>query len=194
MAIWHCLGHSVVLGLVLVSTPAAEAKLHPQPWSFGQPILVSDDTAAGEMTRPSIGPVTGLPLPRFASLRSEEGNVRHGPSLEEPVKWVFVREAMPLRVIDEAGAWRRVEDRDGEGGWIHFFLLSGTRTVSITEERLALRSRAQDDAPEIALLEGDVIARIKTCTVAWCEIGVGDYIGWAPKSALWGVGADEVIE
>ena len=192
--IWPWLSLCAASGLLLTLAPAAQARHVPQPWPDSRVILVSDDSAAAQTAPPSVGPVTGRPLPRFASLKSDEGNARHGPSLEEPIKWVFVREDMPLLITDEAGAWRRVEDRDGQGGWVHFALLSGTRTVIVTVDRFPLRSQAADDAPEVALLEADVIARVETCTLAWCEIAADGYIGWAPKSVLWGVSADEVIE
>jgi SH3-like domain-containing protein len=70
--------------------------------------------AAGER-----GPVTGLPLPRYVSLKASEANVRRGPSLTHRIDWVFKRRDMPLRITAEFGHWRRVEDRDGAGGWVH---------------------------------------------------------------------------
>jgi SH3-like domain-containing protein len=143
---------------------------------------------------PSMGPETNLPLPRFVSLKTDEGNARRGPALDQRIDWVFVREDMPLQITAEYGHWRRVEDRDGEGGWVHYSLLSGTRTVIVDQDRLPLRSRPEDNAPEIALLEQNVIARLETCEVEWCRIGAGGYGGWAHKTALWGVGADEVLD
>lgn len=184
------------LGAALAVASMAEAQalaLHLQP--TGLEILASDTTASSESpgsagpTNPSVGPVTGRPLPRFASLRKGEANVRHGPSLEEPVDWVFTREDMPLLITDESGQWRRVEDQDGEGGWVRFTYLSGLRTVIVDEDRLALRSRPEENAPEVALLEQNVIARLESCEVDWCRIRAGDYSGWAPKTSLWG--ADE---
>ena len=143
---------------------------------------------------PSVGPETNLPLPRFVSLKTDEGNARRGPALDQRIDWVFVREDMPLQITAEYGHWRRVEDRDGEGGWVHYSLLSGTRTVIVDQDRLPLRSRPEDNAPEIALLEQNVVARLETCEVEWCRISAGGYGGWAHKTALWGVGADEVLD
>ena len=141
-----------------------------------------------------VGPVTGLPLPRFVSLKTDEGNARRGPSLQQRVDWVFVREDMPLRIVAEYENWRRVEDRDGLGGWIHYSLLSGHRTVIVDEDRMALRARADAAAPEVALLEAGVVASVESCEVAWCRLSAGGYSGWAPKSAFWGVDADEVLD
>ena len=163
-------------------------------------VVLASDAAAPPGSPPSsmptglsVGPVTGRPLPRFASLRRDEGNARHGPSIEEPVDWVFVRENMPLRIIAEEGGWRRVEDRDGKGGWVHFALLSGTRTVIVNQD-LRLRIQPQEGAREIALLEQNVIARLASCETEWCWISAGGLSGWAPRTALWGVLADEVLD
>ena len=84
--------------------------------------------ATGHVTGVSTGPVTNLPMPRFVSMKASEGNVRRGPSLTHRIDWVFQRRDMPLRITAEHGHWRRVEDRDGLGGWVHYSLLSGTRS------------------------------------------------------------------
>ncbi|NNF73231.1 MAG: aspartyl-trna synthetase, partial [Rhodobacteraceae bacterium] len=87
--------------------------------------------ALAEQTR---GPVTNLPLPRFVSLKASEGNVRRGPSLSHRIDWVFTRRDMPLEITGEYGHWRRVRDRDGAGGWMHYSLLSGARTVIVAQD------------------------------------------------------------
>ena len=68
------------------------------------------------------GPVTNLPMPRFVSMKAAEGNVRRGPSLTHRVDWVFKHENMPLKVVAEYGHWRRVQDAEGQGGWMHYSL------------------------------------------------------------------------
>lgn len=143
---------------------------------------------------PAVGPETNLPLPRFVSLKTSEGNVRRGPSLSHRIDWVFVREDMPLMITAEYGHWRRVVDREGLGGWVHYSLLSGSRTVIVDQDMLPIRTRPEPDAPEVALLEQGVIARLGECQIDWCRLTAGGYRGWAPKTALWGVGADEILE
>ncbi len=143
---------------------------------------------------PSVGPETNLPLPRYVSLKTNEGNVRRGPSLTHRIDWVFTREDMPLQITAEYGHWRRVIDRDGLGGWVHFALLSGNRTVIVDQDMLPLLARPEDGATETALLEQGVIARLGDCSVDWCRISAGGYSGWSPKTALWGVDPDEIRE
>lgn len=138
------------------------------------------------------GSVTNLPLPRYVSIKSGEVNVRRGPSLTHRVDWVFTREDMPVEITAEHGHWRRVRDRDGAGGWVHYSLLSGTRTVIVDQDLLALQSRPDSASPAIAKLEQGVVARLDDCTPDWCRLSAGGYRGWAPKTALWGVKPEEV--
>ncbi len=148
--------------------------------------LRAEDIARGE--------VTNLPLPRFVSLKAGEANVRRGPSLSHRIDWIFTRRDMPLQVVAEFENWRRVVDREGLGGWIHFTLLSGVRTVIIDEDMQPVYSRASEDSSQVAILESGVIARLKGCTATWCEVDADGYDGWLPKSAIWGVDPDEVLE
>ncbi len=141
-----------------------------------------------------VGPETNLPLPRFVSLKAAESNVRRGPSLSHRIDWVFKRRNMPLRVVAEYGHWRRVVDREGQGGWVHYTMLSGARTVIIDRDMTALRNRADAASTENAVLEAGVIARLGECGDTWCRLTAAGYRGWAPKDALWGVGPDELRE
>ena len=143
-------------------------------------------------TGPAIGPETNLPLPRYVSLRASEANVRRGPSLSHRIDWVFQRQSMPLQVIAEYGHWRRVIDRDGQGGWVHYRMLSGARTVVIEEPETVLRARPEPNAMENAILEPGVVARLGDCTPEWCRLTAGGYKGWAPKAAIWGVADAEI--
>lgn len=138
------------------------------------------------------GPVTNLPLPRYVSLKTNEVNARRGPSLTHRIDWVYKRRGMPLEVTAEHGHWRRVRDRDGAGGWVHYSLLSGIRTVIIKKDMLQLTSRPEESAPVTVALSLGVIARLGDCSPAWCRISAGGYKGWAHKDALWGVKSDEL--
>lgn len=138
------------------------------------------------------GPVTNLPVPRYVSLKASESNVRRGPSLSHRIDWVFQRRNMPLRITAEHGHWRRVEDRDGFGGWVHYSLISGNRTVLVERDMLPLYARPGPGTSVVAALENGVIAELGECGPQWCRLRSGGYRGWAEKSALWGVDADEI--
>ncbi|KMK68777.1 SH3 domain-containing protein [Puniceibacterium sp. IMCC21224] len=150
--------------------------------------------AATAQTTHERGPVTNLPLPRFVSMKASEGNVRRGPSLTHRIDWIYTRRDMPLEITAEYGHWRRVRDRDGAGGWVHYSLLSGVRTVIVEDPMLDLHSRPNIAAPVEARLAVGVIARLGDCESEWCEISSGGYDGWARRTALWGVMPDEFPE
>mgnify|MGYP000002885892 CR=1 FL=1 len=166
--------------------------------AFGAGSIVAAQEAAQAVVTPITavqgdrGPVTNLPMPRYVSLKANEANVRRGPSLSHRIDWVFLRRDMPLRVVGEYGHWRRVVDREGMGGWVHYSLLSGNRTVIIDRDLLVLRGQPVPDATEVAMLELGVIANLGECGADWCRLRAGGYRGWAPKSALFGVAADEL--
>lgn len=147
---------------------------------------------AGMATAQERGPVTDLPLPRFVSLKADEGNVRRGPSLGHRIDWVFKRRDMPLQIIAEHGNWRRVLDNDGEGGWVHHSLLSGARTVVVAEDMTPMRVRPDVSAPEIARMQRGVVARLGACGPEWCRLTADRYRGWSRKAALWGVERHEL--
>ncbi len=140
------------------------------------------------------GSITGLPLPRFVSLKASEGNMRRGPSLTHRIDWVLTRRGMPLEITAEYGHWRRVRDKDGAGGWVHYSLLSGVRTVIIERDLLPLYVKADAQTPVHAYVEAGVVARLGECVALWCRITADGHRGWADKSALWGVNPAEIRE
>jgi SH3-like domain-containing protein len=141
---------------------------------------VKSDKPPEKQCEPEIGCVTNLPLPRFVSLKGSEGNARRGPGLTHRIDWVFTRAGMPLRITAEYENWRRVEDAEGAGGWVHYSLLSGVRTVLVTLDMAELRDAPDTDAPVVAQAELGVIGRVLECNTAWCRV--------------WGVATDEVID
>ncbi|RVT82676.1 aspartyl-trna synthetase [Rhodobacteraceae bacterium CCMM004] len=143
--------------------------------------------AAGER-----GPVTNLPIPRFVSMKAVEGNVRRGPSLSHRIDWVYKRKDLPLMITAEFGHWRRVQDRDGAGGWVHYSLLSGVRTVLIVEDSVPLLMKPDANAPQNAIAERGVVARLGRCLPEWCRIRAGGHRGWVRRAALWGLAPGEV--
>jgi SH3-like domain-containing protein len=99
---------------------------------------------------------------------------------------------MPLVVTAEYGHWRRVADRDGAGGWVHYSLLSGQRTVIVDTDMLSLRIRPDEKASIRAQVQAGVVGYLGKCTETWCQIEAGGYKGWAPKADMWGVDANEI--
>jgi SH3-like domain-containing protein len=143
---------------------------------------------------PGIGCVTRRPLPRYVSLKGAEARARRGPGGDHRVDWVYRRAGLPMKVTAEYLNWRRVEDPEGAGGWMHFGLLSSTRTVLVTEDMAPLRNSPDDGAAVVARAETGVVARVLACRPDWCRIRSDGLSGWVPKTALWGVDAAETFD
>ena len=150
--------------------------------------------SAQQASNAALGPVTNLPLPRFVSLKGVKANVRRGPSQSHRIDWVLMHRGTPLQITAEFEHWRRVRDQDNVGGWIHYSLLSGHRTIVIQGQRIPLHAEPIESSRTIALAEKGVIASVGACLPEWCEIETTGFKGWIMKSAIWGVGQAEIRE
>lgn len=169
------------------------------------PMAFAPDMASAQTTN-SIGKgPSGLPLPRFVSLKATRVNLRVGPGPDYAVAYRYLKDGVPMEIIQEYDNWRRVRDADGTTGWIHGSLLSGKRTAIASPWRQAsdmadtvtLYSAPAGQAKAVAFLEPGVIGRIETCDGAWCEFEVtfdGRALnGFVNQAELWGAYPDEVI-
>lgn len=156
------------------------------------------DEATGSVTLAAsqLGP-SGLPIPRFVSLKAEKVNVRKGPSSDHPVAWVFQSKGLPVEVIAEFETYRRIRDSDGAEGWILQNMLAGRRTAVVApwrkDQLTALHTGAEDKSGVIANLSPGAMADIKSCDGIWCKITVSDYSGYVEQSMLWGAYPGEVV-
>ena len=129
---------------------------------------------------------TGLQIPRFASLRANEVNLRTGPGRQYPIDWIFRYKSMPVKIIGEYDHWRQVRDWEGAEGWIHKSLLTGRRTAMIVGDGHPLRRSPEGDSAVVARIEGKVVGRLLECEERWCRLEVGGYRGWMRRGHLWG--------
>ncbi|MFV3078053.1 SH3 domain-containing protein [Niveispirillum fermenti] len=137
---------------------------------------------------------SGLPVPRFVSLRSAEVNLRTGPGRSYPIEWVFVRPGMPVEVTAEFDTWRRIRDVEGTQGWVHQSMLSGRRMLVITGELRTVRERPSASAAAVAQAEPGVMGRLIACKGAWCEVEIQGYHGWLERGEFWGIYPDETVD
>ncbi len=162
------------LGLLLILSPAALAQ--------------------GESNDDSAVTHSGLPIPRFVSLKSDFVNVRVGPGKRYPISWVYRRAHLPVEVIEEFGHWRKVRDHEQAEGWIHKGLLDGQRTVMIRYQRRPIY--IAPDASSAVVMEADpmVIAQAIECDTAWCKIEILKREGWIRRDYVWGLYNNEQIQ
>ncbi|MBV8392659.1 MAG: SH3 domain-containing protein [Alphaproteobacteria bacterium] len=138
---------------------------------------------------------SGLPIPRFASLRSDQVNVRTGPGTRYPIDWEFKRKGMPVEIVAEYENWRKIRDWQGASGWVHQSLLSGKRDFIIPSKTVALHRTPANSAEVVARLEPEVMGEIRSCTGDWCRVKVaGNGVsGWLERTDFWGVYKSEPI-
>jgi SH3-like domain-containing protein len=173
---------SVLLGAFCV---AAAAFLVPQ--TGGKQAFAADKPTNAQRKG------SGLPIPRFASLRSDEVNVRTGPGSRYPVDWVFKRKAMPVEIVAEYENWRKIRDWQGASGWVHQSLLTGKRSFIINAKTASLHKTPAASAEVVARLEPEVLGEIRACAGDWCRVRVSGVSGWIQRSGMWGVYKSEPI-
>ncbi len=141
---------------------------------------------------------TGLPVPRFASLKTEKVNVRGGPSRGHEVTFIFTRAGLPVEITAEAENWRRIRDAEGSEGWVFHSLLSGRRMVLVAPSQrnvsFPLYANASREARVVAELQSSVLASAKNCDGKWCRVSGQGFDGYVEQQRLWGVYPNETID
>jgi SH3-like domain-containing protein len=156
----------------------------------------------GAAAEPTTGQ-SGLPVPRFVSLKADRVNLRAGPSTDYPTSWIFRRASLPVEVIREADGWRQIRDAEGTTGWVLQIMLSGRRTALVLPweakpgaplPEVELRQSDSATSTPVARVEAGVIAGVRACDKRWCQISVGDFKGYIEQKKLWGVYDGEVVK
>jgi SH3-like domain-containing protein len=146
------------------------------------------------LSAPAAQEAQKLPVPRFVSLSADEVNLRTGPGIRYPIRFIIRKEGLPVEVIREFEVWRQIRDMEGGEGWVHQSMLSGRRNVTLRGQIQTLRDKPDDDAKPVVKAEPGVIAAVEKCDTGWCRLKIASYKGWVPKNVLWGVYPDEKIE
>jgi SH3-like domain-containing protein len=155
-------------------------------------LATSAARAAGDV---ATGP-SGLPLPRFVSLKADKINVHVGPGKNYDVTWIYTRSGLPVEITAEFENWRRIRDGEGAEGWVYHSLLSGRRTGVVVgkEELVPLREAGDPEATVIAKLQTGVTGAVKRCNGTWCHISGEGFDGWIEQQKLWGVYPNEKFD
>jgi SH3-like domain-containing protein len=161
-------------------------------------VLAGSGAHAVEAT--GAGQSSGLPVPRFVSLKSDKVNVRGGPTKDHDVAWMFTRAGLPVEVTAEFDNWRRIRDWEGAEGWVYHSLLSGKRTAIVAASRkqkddlLPLYGNADGQSTVTARLQPGVLGQVKKCNGSWCRVVGNGFDGWVQQERLWGVYPNEKVE
>jgi SH3-like domain-containing protein len=147
------------------------------------------------LAQQQVGPVSGLPLPRFVSLKSDRVNLHEGPSKEHPTLWVYERAGLPVEITAEFETWRKIRDSEGTEGWVLHSLLSGRRTALVAPwKKEPALAYASDRATPVAKLSPGVVANLRLCDGIWCRVAGEGFDGYVQQENLWGVYPGEKID
>src|SRR5262245_10409918 len=160
-----------------VPRQSVDNRRHPNsasrmPHALRALVLMTFAVAAGAATaQPQLGTASGLPLPRFVSIKADKVNVHIGPAKNYEVKWVYQRAGQPVEITAEFENWRRIRDSDGTEGWVYHSLLSGRRTgVVITKSKddlVPLYETTDAKSTVLAQLQPGVLGSVKRCSGSW---------------------------
>src|SRR5207237_9917767 len=146
------LGAAVVAAAVAQAQPQAQVQTSPPP----------------------AGTASGLPVPRFVSLKSDKVNMHIGPAKTYEVKWLYQRAGLPVEITAEFETWRRIRDADGTEGWVYHSLLSGKRTGMVLaknpDDLVPVYEKSDVESAVVARLERGVVGTVKRCSDGWCAI------------------------
>ena len=166
-------------------------------WAAAAAVLAL--VAAAPVARAGSDAITsGLPVPRFVSIKADRVTVRGGPDKDHDVAWIYTRVGWPVEITAEFENWRRIRDSDGTEGWVYHSLLSGKRTAAVQlkskTELATLHAKPDAQSAVTAQLQSGVLGSIKHCTGGWCRMAGEGFDGWIEQNSLWGVYPDEKIE
>ncbi|WP_371344817.1 SH3 domain-containing protein [Ancylobacter sp. IITR112] len=158
---------------------------------------MAQEAAPADASGP-VGRTSGLPVPRFVSLKADKVNVRSGPTRDHGVAWVFTRAGLPVEITAEFENWRRIRDADGAEGWVYHSMLSGRRTALVTPwkagEEVSLYAEPSTTSAVRARLEAGVLGKVEHCDGKWCRFYDNGFDGFIEQVRLWGVYPGEKLE
>jgi SH3-like domain-containing protein len=163
--------------------------------------VLSAGTAELGYAQAAKGP-SGLPLPRFVTLKSKRVNLRIGPGTDYAASWMYLKAGLPVEIIQEYDNWRQVRDADGTEGWVNQSLLSGSRAAIAAPWMkgkgksvfVNMRRESQPSSSVVAKLEPGVTMNIGECNGDWCFAKTDGAEGWVAQSEIWGAYPGEAFK
>jgi len=122
----------------------------------------------------------------FLSLKQDKVYVRYGPGKNYPIKYVYKKKFLPIKVIDKKDNFRRIIDHKKNSGWIHQIMLRKLNSLIMLEEKIIFKKNSKFSKP-LAKLEKGRLVIIKKCELNWCKIETGNYSGWIETKNVWGI-------
>jgi SH3-like domain-containing protein len=164
-------------------------------------LMLSASAVESAYAQAAKGP-SGLPLPRFVTLKSKRVNLRIGPGTDYAASWMYLKAGLPVEIIQEYDNWRRIRDADGTEGWVNQSLLSGQRSALAAPWMkgkgksvfVNMRREPQSSASVVAKLEPGVMIHIGECNGDWCHAETDGTEGWVAQPEIWGAYPGEAFK
>ena len=122
----------------------------------------------------------------FLSLKKDKVYVRYGPGKNYPIKYIYRKKFLQIKVIDQKDNFRRIIDHKKNSGWIHRIMLRKLNSLIILEEKIVFKKNTKFSKPIVKLEKGRLVI-IKRCKINWCRIETGNYSGWIETKNVWGI-------
>jgi len=165
------------------------------------PLISPTSWPSGDITTPAVAQEakltvrgSGLPVPRYVTLKFDEANLRAGPGREYPVLWQYRQAGLPLMVDAEFGIWRKVVDHDGTAGWMHGSVLSLRRMALVQTNMAKIYANPDETSDVVALAERQALMELQSCPKAWCRVASDDVRGWIKRQVVWGILETESLD
>ena len=122
----------------------------------------------------------------FLMLKNKKVNVRYGPSFDYPIKFIYKKKFLPVKIIDKKENFRKIIDHKKNSGWIHISQLKKSSAIIVLEDKLLFKKASKFSEPIIKIKKGRLV-RIKKCVSDWCNVKTGKFSGWIKKNNVWGI-------
>ena len=121
----------------------------------------------------------------YLILKNNEVNVRYGPGFDYPIKYVYKKKNLPIKVIDKKENFRRIIDFKKNNGWIHVSQLKKGKSLILLEDQILFSKPTRHSKPILKIAKGRLLL-IKKCKKKWCRVKTQNYLGWIITNNVWG--------
>ncbi len=121
----------------------------------------------------------------YLMLKNEKVNVRYGPGFDYPIKFIYKKKYLPIKIIDKKENFRRIIDFKNNSGWIHSSQLSKARSFILLEDKILFSKPSKYSKPILKISEGRLLL-VKKCKTNWCKVNSDNYYGWVRTNKVWG--------
>ena len=121
----------------------------------------------------------------FLMLKNDKVNVRYGPSFDYPIKFIYKKKFLPVKIIDKKENFRRIIDHKNNSGWIHISQLKKINSLIVLTDKIIFKKASKFSYPIAKVKKGRLLL-IKKCNNEWCLVKAENYQGWIQNTDIWG--------